>query len=157
MWKTIIITHFSIFCLKVSSVPNGRELCELFPTGRNQTANVTLMADGERFALGKDEQTTFIDLEGNMKLYAVQWSETPQALANDPPYILGVLSKSVEVRTDEPRLNIQTIELDKPKFVSTPTSSLSSGVATCGVVYVASHSQIWRLKMVPVVIQVRRR
>ncbi len=119
---------------------------------------MTLMSDGERFALGKDEQTTFIDLEGNMKLYAVQWSETPIALANDPPYLLAVLNKSVEVRTDEPRLNIQTVELSKPRFISTPappaSADSSSPSSTQGIVYVASQTHIWCLRMVPVSVQV---
>ena len=81
-------------------------MCELFPTGKNQDPSITLLSD-ERFALGKDEQTTFIDLEGNMNLVAVQWSEVPQAIAQDSPYMLAVLSKTVEIRTDEPRLHIQ--------------------------------------------------
>lgn len=81
-------------------------MCELFPTGKNQDPSITLLSD-ERFALGKDEQTTFIDLEGNMNLVAVQWSEVPQAIAQDSPYLLAVLGKTVEIRTDEPRLHIQ--------------------------------------------------
>ena len=83
-----------------------QEMCELFPTGKNQDPSITLLSD-ERFALGKDEQTTFIDLEGNMNLVAVQWSEVPQAIAQDSPYMLAVLSKTVEIRTDDPRLHIQ--------------------------------------------------
>ena len=81
-------------------------MCELFPTGKNQDPSITLLSD-ERFALGKDEQTTFIDLEGNMNLVAVQWNEVPQAIAQDSPYLLAVLSKTVEIRADEPRLHIQ--------------------------------------------------
>jgi hypothetical protein len=35
----------------------------------------------------------------------------------------GVLSKSLEIRTEEPRLLIQSIEFNKPKFVSRQASN----------------------------------
>jgi len=131
-----------------SSGDAGQEqLCELFPTGRNQEACVTLL-DEERFALQKDEQTTFIDLDGNMKLYAVAWSEPPTQLTYDVPYLVATLpSGVVEVRTEEPRLSIQTIELPKVQHVA-------SGDTRGGLVYAASTTNIWCLTMVPVAQQV---
>ncbi len=122
-----------------------QDLYELFPTGKNQTPNVILLADKERFALGKDEQTTFIDLEGNLKLYVVTWSEPPLAVVQDLPYLLAVTPKAVEVKTEEPRLAIQTLDIPKARFITT---------CKLGVVYVASQSQIWCLQMVPVAEQI---
>lgn len=122
----------------------GQEFDELFPTGRSQEPRVSLMQD-ERFALGKDDQTTFINCEGKMNLKAVQWSETPEDMVHDQPYLIGVLSKSLEVRTEEPRLLIQTIDFNKPKFVSRGRQ---------GRIYCASQNQVWILTMVPVAEQV---
>ncbi len=140
--------------MQVGPEARSNDPCELFPTGRNQDPSVMLMADCERFALGQDEKTTFIDLDGKMSESAVKWGETPLSVANDPPYLLAVLSKCVEVRTDEPRLNIQVIELPRPRFVCTPTPSVAESKAPHGVVYVASQSHIWCLRMVPVSMQV---
>jgi len=122
----------------------GQEFSELFPTGRSQEPRVTLMED-QRFALGRDEQTTFISSEGKMKKQAVQWSETPLDLVHDQPYLIGVLSKSIEIRTEEPRLLIQSVELLKPKLVSRGKG---------GRLFCASQNQIWSLNMVSVAEQV---
>jgi len=122
----------------------GQEMCELFPTGKNQEARVTLLQD-DRFALGKDEQTTFISTDGNMNLQAVQWSEVPLDMIHDQPYLISVLSKNIEVRTDEPRILIQSIELPKPRLVSCSRQ---------GKVFCASQNIVWCLKMVPVSEQV---
>ena len=130
--------------IKTSSSSSDKN--ELFPTGKNSTASVSLMRD-ERFALAKDEQTTFIDLDGQMKLYAVSWSEPPLTLVHDPPYLVGVLDDAVEVRVDKPRLNVQTLDLPKPRFASAPSSRR-------GRVYVASNSYIWSLRMIPPSIQI---
>jgi len=50
--------------------------------------------------------------------YGIQWTESPVAMTYRKPYLIGVLNKSLEVRTIEPRALIQTIELDKPRFIS---------------------------------------
>ena len=53
------------------------EVVELFPTSKSQeNSSVTLMSD-ERFALGKDDQTTFVDLGGKLALDSITWSEPP--------------------------------------------------------------------------------
>ena len=43
-----------------------------------------------RFALNKDDQTTFISAEGKLNLQAVQWSEPPQEIVHDPPFLIGM-------------------------------------------------------------------
>lgn len=113
---------------------------ELFPTGKNQEPRVTLMSDN-RFALDKDEQTTFISSDGVLNPKAVQWSEVPVNMVHDSPYLVSVLSKSVEIRCTEPRILIQTIEMPKPKLTS---------CAGKGRVYVASQQHVYCLCMVPV-------
>lgn len=43
-----------------------------------------------RFALNKDDQTTFISAGGKLNLQAVQWSEPPQQIVHDPPFLIGI-------------------------------------------------------------------
>ena len=105
---------------------------------------MTLLQD-DRFALDKDDQTTFITPAGKLNPKAVQWSEVPQAMVHDQPYLISVLSRSVEVRTDEPRILIQTLEMPRPRFLSWGGQ---------GRVYLASTNLVWILSMVPVSEQV---
>ena len=73
----------------------------------------------ERFALGKDVQTTFVDLEGTLALDSLTWSSKPVSVAHDPPYLVASLSNSVEIKTESPKMTIQTVELVKPIIIST--------------------------------------
>ena len=78
--------------------------------------------------MDKDEQTTFIDSQGKLNPKAVKWSEViipegrlskviwltllislkvPLITVHDQPYLISVLSKSIEIRTDEPSVLIQ--------------------------------------------------
>ena len=38
-------------------------------------------------------------------------------IEHNPPYVIAILPKYVEIRTIEPNLLIQSIELQKPKFI----------------------------------------
>jgi len=116
---------------------------DLFPTGRNQEPRVTQLQDG-RFALDKDTQTTFLSPKGELNLKAVHWSEAPVSMVHDNPYLLSVINKSVEIRTEDNML-IQTLELPKPRYAS---------VGGQGQVYIASNNLVWSLSMVPVSEQV---
>ena len=73
----------------------------------------------ERFALGKDVQTTFVDLQGTLALDSITWSDKPVSVAHDPPYLVASLNNSVEIRTESPKMTIQTVELAKPIIIST--------------------------------------
>ena len=73
----------------------------------------------DRFSLGKDDQTTFVDLHGKLALESVTWSENPVSVAHDPPYLVAALSNSVEIRTETPKMCIQKVELSKPIILST--------------------------------------
>ena len=127
------------------------EMISLFPIEPKDVCDVQLMQD-DRFALSKGKQTTFIDLSGQMKLFAVSWTETPTSIAHNPPYLISAIpdSDAVEVRTsDEPRLYIQNLllEKEKPKFVVASKKS--------GRVFVASQSsKVWALSAVSNSVQI---
>ena len=119
---------------------------QLFPTGKNQDCSVTLTVDN-RFALGKDDQTTFVDLTGKPALETVTWSSIPTSIAHDPPYLISTLNDTVEVRTENPKMVIQSIDLQRALYISTVPGKP-------GVVYVASSSHIWCLKMASISSQI---
>ena len=124
-----------IFTLCSFLILGAFELRELFPTGKNQDCSVTLTAD-DRFALGKDDQTIFVNFNGDTALDSIVWSGTPYAIAHDPPYFVSTLNDVVEIRTEMPKMVIQTIDLQKALYVGIVPSKP-------GIVYVASNSNIW--------------
>ena len=141
--------------LNISQRAKTFELCELFPTGRNQPTSVTLMSD-ERFALGKDDQTAFVDLQSTLALDSLTWSDVPLSVCHDPPFLVACLkNNSVEVRTESPKISLQSVALSNPIITSTVPNRP-------GVVYVASAknyynstSVVWCLKMRPVSAQIK--
>ncbi|GCC35802.1 hypothetical protein chiPu_0014290 [Chiloscyllium punctatum] len=63
------------------------------------------------------------------------------------PYIIAVLPRYVEIRTFEPRLLVQSVELQRPRFIT------SGGP---NIVYVASNHFVWRLVPVSIATQIRQ-
>ena len=81
-----------------------------------------------------------------MNLQAVQWADMPLDMVHDQPYLLAVVNNQVEVRTDEPRILIQSLELPRARLAS---------CSRHGKVFTASQNIVWCLRMVPVAEQVR--
>ena len=65
---------------------------------------------------------------------------------HEDPYIIAVLPKSIEVRTIEPHLMIQSVELQQARHIC------QGGEAT----YVASQNHVWRLSATPIINQIRQ-
>ncbi|XP_064621475.1 vam6/Vps39-like protein [Lineus longissimus] len=123
-------------------------LKDLFPTGKQLEPTVMRLTD-DRLALSRDEMTIFIDSEGNpAQKYALTWTDIPGVMEHHPPYIIAVLPKYVEVRTIDPRLLIQSIELNRPKFICQCRRS--------GHLYVASGNFVWRLASKPITAQIKQ-
>ncbi len=132
--------------LKLGAPHREVSMQELFPTGKSQDPSVIRMAD-DRFALVKDDQTTFVNRDGELALEALTWSELPLAVTHDPPYLIAALPNSVEIKCEAPKLSVQSIELPKPFLTGTIHNRP-------GIVYIASTSHIWCLTMVPVSVQI---
>uniref|UniRef100_H3ABJ6 VPS39 subunit of HOPS complex n=1 Tax=Latimeria chalumnae TaxID=7897 RepID=H3ABJ6_LATCH len=91
---------------------------ELFPTGKQLEPLVTPLAD-RKVAVGQDDLTVVLNEEGVCtQKCALNWTDIPSAMEHQPPYIIAVLPRYVEIRTFEPRLLVQSIELQKPRFVT---------------------------------------
>lgn len=88
-----------------------------------------------KLSLTMDLIPTFNFQEGNASksVGPLIWTEPPVALAHDSPYLIGLLKKTVEIRTDQPSLLIQTLELADPKLIVCHKP---------GLTFVASSSQV---------------
>ncbi|XP_037097091.1 vam6/Vps39-like protein isoform X2 [Syngnathus acus] len=122
-------------------------LKELFPTGKQLEPLVTPLADG-KVAVGQDHLTVVLNEEGICtQKCALNWTDIPIAMEHQPPYIIAVLPRHVEIRTLEPRLLVQSVELQRPRFITS---------AGPNVVYVASNHFVWRLVPVSIATQIRQ-
>ena len=128
---------------------------ELFPTGKNGEPSVTLLSNN-RFALSNDSNTIFVNGEsGEMTASPLSWTDIPIALAEDFPYLLSVQANCVQVKTYEPTISIQSMEIPKPKLIcECNIGDLEGRPARPGLLYVASSSHIWCLRMVSVDTQI---
>ncbi|KAH0951330.1 hypothetical protein HN011_003413 [Eciton burchellii] len=123
---------------------------ELFPTGKSPEPNITKLSDSS-FVLGKDSQSFIMDTKGELVQHnPVKWSDTPNAIAWDDPYLLGIVHDRLEVYTlegSEGSLHIQTIkDLNKARLIYRCKQ---------GRVFVASMSQIWCVKAIDITLQIR--
>uniref|UniRef100_A0A8C1L2K3 VPS39 subunit of HOPS complex n=1 Tax=Cyprinus carpio TaxID=7962 RepID=A0A8C1L2K3_CYPCA len=120
---------------------------ELFPTGKQLEPLVAPLADG-KVAVGQDDLTVVLNKEGVCtQKCALNWTDIPVAMEHQPPYIIAVLPRYVEIRTLEPRLLVQSIELQRPRFLTSAGSN---------VVYVASNHFVWRLVPISIASQIRQ-
>ncbi|KAM9707410.1 vam6/Vps39-like protein isoform 2-T2 [Menidia menidia] len=120
---------------------------ELFPTGKQLEPLVAPLADG-KVAVGQDDLTVVLNEEGVCtQKCALNWTDIPIAMEHQPPYIIAVLPRYVEIRTFEPRLLVQSVELQRPRFITS---------AGPNVVYVASNHFVWRLVPVSIASQIRQ-
>ncbi|KAM4664640.1 vam6/Vps39-like protein isoform 2-T2 [Discoglossus pictus] len=120
---------------------------ELFPTGKQLEPLAVPLEDG-KVAVGQDDLTVVLNEEGTCTpKCALNWTDIPVAMEHHPPYIIAVLPRYVEVRTFEPRLLVQSIELQRPRFVT------SGGP---NIVYVASNHFVWRLVPVSIATQIQQ-
>lgn len=120
---------------------------ELFPTGKQLEPLVAPLADG-KVAVGQDDLTVVLNEEGICtQKCALNWTDIPVAMEHQPPYIIAVLPRYVEIRTLEPRLLVQSTELQRPRFITSGGSN---------IIYVASNHFVWRLIPVPMATQIQQ-
>lgn len=120
---------------------------ELFPTGKQLEPLVAPLADG-KVAVGQDDLTVVLNEDGVCtQKCALNWTDIPVAMEHQPPYIIAVLPRYVEIRTLEPRLLVQSVELQRPRFITSAGSN---------IVYVASNHFVWRLVPVSIASQIRQ-
>ncbi|KAL5008472.1 hypothetical protein ScPMuIL_014053 [Solemya velum] len=131
------------FIIKVAT----GDLKELFPVGSRQLEPTVNRLGDDKLMLGRDEMSILIDGDGNpTQKYPLTWSEIPIALEYDPPYVIALLPKYIEIKTLEPRLTIQNIEFQKARLISQGSGHL----------YVASANHVWRMASMSISYQIRQ-
>lgn len=122
---------------------------ELFTIGDKHPEPLVVLLSGNRFALGRNENTYFLDAAGSPILkYPIAWSEIPISLTDDPPYLVSVLPSSfIEVRTIEPKLLIQKIDLKD--VMNGKAKLLIKCTNKCGQFLVASSTDVFCAVQVP--------
>ncbi|CAL1543565.1 unnamed protein product [Lymnaea stagnalis] len=122
-------------------------LKELFPVGSSQPAPMVTHIHDNRLALGRDAMSILINADGDpTQKDPITWSDIPLAMEHNPPYLIAILPKFVEVRTIEPKLMIQNITLPSPKLICQGNGSI----------YVASQNHVWRLAPLPYSQQIKQ-
>lgn len=123
---------------------------ELFPLGKYPEPIVTSL-EGDRFAVGIDEKTFFLDQVAKPILKCpVTWSDCPIAMVEDSPYLIALLPNNMmEIRTADPRLLIQKID----ELASTTTGKLKH-LFKCGdkkgFLFVCSNKDLYCLVARPI-------
>ncbi|XP_043119508.1 vam6/Vps39-like protein [Puntigrus tetrazona] len=108
---------------------------------------VAPLADG-KVAVGQDDLTVVLNEEGVCtQKCALNWTDIPVAMEHQPPYIIAVLPSLCGDPHLEPRLLVQSVELQRPRFITSAGSN---------VVYVASNHFVWRLVPISIASQIRQ-
>ncbi|KAK3093225.1 hypothetical protein FSP39_012933 [Pinctada imbricata] len=126
---------------------NTGDIKELFPLGSKQMEPTIASLWDDRLMLGRDEMSILIDADGNpTQKFPLTWSDIPIEIENNQPYVIAVLPKYIEIRTIDPRVMIQNLELPKARFICHGS----------GHYYVASTTCVWRLTTVAIAFQIRQ-
>ena len=152
-----------------------RKKTDLFPTSSSRTIDpcMTLIDNEKFFGVIKDEYlitipasdevkndkmkpdsgTSILDPKTNKSFPTIVWSEPPQMLVWDEPYLLGLVTDAIEVRVlDTSGLEkdnlIQTIpELQKARFL------ISGKSGQQGLIFAASISHLWCIEAIDIATQ----
>ncbi|XP_031566770.1 vam6/Vps39-like protein [Actinia tenebrosa] len=118
---------------------------DLFSTGKHLEPTIATLPDGG-LILCRDDMSIITDVAGkHIQKQSLTWSDTPIAIDYVAPYVIGILPKYVEVRTISPRALIQSMELQKPRFVAKGKH-----------IFIASNSYVWRLVPVSFPMQIQQ-
>ncbi|XP_059611031.1 vam6/Vps39-like protein [Phlebotomus argentipes] len=141
---------------------------DLFPTSSSRTVDpcVTII-DGDRFALAKDEFIIPVDpqnlilqemnkTKGSVRaedfaggeetpkvIKSIAWTSPVQALVWDEPFAVALLNDTIEIRTLDSGSTKETLAQSFPDLLRARLLIRTQR----GVIFVASLSQLWRIKM----------
>lgn len=105
-------------CLLISR----KQAVALFPGDCSEGAPVLVLDLRIFFFFLRSIYTTFTLAESKPTLKPKPSTErklsTSSLAEHQPPYIVAVLPRYVEIRTLEPRLLVQSIELQRPRFIT---------------------------------------
>lgn len=138
--------------IKVSGVSPEEEVKNLSATGGKQPEPLIRLLQNDKVSINRDENTYILDQNGDHHLnYSISWSDIPSAMAEDFPYLIALLPSSiVEVRTVEPHLFIQRLELAQLTSNYGKIRLLTKCDGRKGLIIAASVNDIFAIVAIPV-------
>ncbi|XP_060583143.1 vam6/Vps39-like protein isoform X2 [Ruditapes philippinarum] len=91
--------------------PETGKYKEVFNFGNSLKEPLMTKIDDDYILLGYDNTSVFLNSRAKPKNETITWTGIPHHMAFDPPYVLAVLPKYMEVRTFDPSISIQQIEM----------------------------------------------
>eukprot|EP01120_Amphizonella_sp_Union-15-10_P015169 TRINITY_DN7730_c0_g1_i1.p1 TRINITY_DN7730_c0_g1~~TRINITY_DN7730_c0_g1_i1.p1 ORF type:complete len:877 (+),score=183.62 TRINITY_DN7730_c0_g1_i1:97-2727(+) len=130
-------------------------MVELFPVGKSGAPIATVLPD-DQIVLGREHISIFLGSDGKpTKQYGMSWSELPVALGFCFPYIIALLSKTVEIKSIFLFQSlVQQIPLLAPRCIC--SGNVRSTFNPKGFVYIASKTQVWVLTPVALHTQINQ-
>lgn len=130
--------------IKLTGQP-GEEVKSLSATGKKQPEPTIKLLHDDKVSINRDENTYILDQNGDPYLkYSISWSDIPINIAEDYPYLVALLPSSiVEIRTIEPHLFIQRMELAQLTSNFGKIMFLSKCVGKKGFLIAASSNDIF--------------
>lgn len=128
------------------------EIKNLSATGGKQLEPTIRLLHDDKVSINRDENTYILEQNGDPHLkYSISWSDIPGSLAEDYPYLIALLPSSiVEVRTIEPHLFIQRLELAQLTSNYGKIKILTKCEGRKGLIIAASANDIFAIISIPV-------
>ncbi|XP_050533096.1 vam6/Vps39-like protein isoform X2 [Daktulosphaira vitifoliae] len=122
----------------------------LFLTGKNQEPIITKISD-TMFAVVKDSHVIVMSTTGNVaEQHTIKWTDTPSIILYDEPYLIVCMGEKLCIHTIEPSEGS-----DVRQIISTLSKTLNMYTCQSGLIYVSSALDVWCLKAVPFVKQIK--
>ncbi|KAJ6242004.1 cnh domain containing [Anaeramoeba flamelloides] len=121
---------------------------QLFALGKNSQPISTKISD-EEILLGKEKICIFQDPYGKApRAYGITWVDSPKNIFYFQPYVLGMFSQDIRVRTLNTKRLVQNIEIPETiSFCYGENENIRFG-------YTFNKEGIWRLNEIPLLVQV---
>lgn len=150
--ESLFIGYRSEYDLIKLAGSRQEETKNLSATGGKQPEPMIKLLQDDKVSINRDENTYILDQEGDPYLkYALCWSDIPINMVEDYPYLVALLPSSiVEIRTIEPHLFIQRLELAQTTSNYGKIKLITKCVGKKGLIIAASANDILALIAVPV-------
>lgn len=139
--------------IKITGTTNSEDdVKNLSATGGKQLEPMIKLLQHDKVSINRDENTYILDQNGDPHLnYSICWSDIPLDFVEDYPYLIALLPSSIiEIRTVEPHLFIQRLELAQRTSNYGKLKLLTKCQGRDGVVIAASANDIIALIAIPV-------
>lgn len=137
--------------IKLTGGPED-EVKNLSATGGKQPEPTIRLLHDEKVSINRDENTYILDQNGDPHLkYSISWTDIPSNISEDYPYLIALLPSSIiEVRTIEPHIFIQRLELAQLTSNYGKIRILTKCAGNKGLIIAASANDIFAIVAISV-------